>query len=1277
METLLHHFKHFYFVLLLLVFSGSVNGQCSITGVSPNASTYNLNPCTLLSGCGGVLYIGDGVNPTNLIMSTALNLTCLGSIQLIIKNNSSIDFSSGNDYLILASGSSIAFEGTGNLIGGSCNASERIYIGTNLIASCNGNAGADYSFPQLVSQGGYNIVNASISPTSACESGSFEITATPIPSLGATIKWYAVPSGGSPISTTNPYTTPLISTTTTYYVEAYYSSTGFSTPRKAVVATVNPLPTIITQPITQLDCEGASVNFTAVATGTGLTYTWQRKKPTDASFITIPVEGNISYPSVGKIKIDNVGSSQSPSGTQYQVVVTNSSGCSVTSSTATLLVNEIIGVTGSATVTQCYGTGYSYTVITSTPPPGYVVSYQWKSSVTSGVWNNVIDGTHFSGAITATLNILNGTPAESAGYRVYITFHSSGADCNVNSSSRGRSITFLPLLTASVSVSESANSICVGIPVTFTATPTNGGTTPTYQWKLNGSDVGANSTTPTYINSTLANGDIVTCEMTSNATCATGSPATSNAVTMAVKPILTSVSLNLNGSPTVCVSDSGTTLDIVEIGGATISSRQWGTRLVSGGTITPIGGASATTFTPGTGLLGGTWILVCTSTSTCGVSVVSNEITITVSTPPQLGLTQPTCAVTTGTITVTTPAPASGITYTLVGTSPTVAAVTNITGVFSGLAVGAYDVTVNNATCATSVTISPLAINTWSGIWSTGSPPTIDQNIVFSTGFSSTVDVEGCTCTVTSGVVTFNSSHTLKINNWVHVNGGSLTFENNASLVQINNVSNTNSGNIKYERQTTKITKMDYTYWSTPVLPFALGSVSPNTSGDKMYSYDSSIEDWKQESPATSMVPGVGYIVRGPQNFVPPMPASTYEAPFVGVPNNGHYEITGITADRSYLLGNPYPSALDADTFLDANQNVLDGTLYFWTHNTPIAIGTPNPGSGLYAYSGDDYASYNRTGGVSTAAPAPSSVFPYTGLNSNVPSGKIASGQGFFGGSKKVVDGFVSGIPIVYNNTMRVGVGGITGNNTQFFKTKNPKGKITTIEKHRIWLDLTNSQGAFKQTLIGYVTNASNEYEGWFDGESYDGNNFLDFYSVLQDKNLAIQGRALPFDKNDEVPLGYRAAVDGTFTMKIGQTDGVLSNQDVYIEDKLTNTIFDLKSGNYTFSTVAGTFNDRFVLRYKDTSNKTLGVDETDANDGIVVLYSNNYKTLIIRNNLKDSTVNSVTLFNMLGQKIAYWDVKGREQTTIQIPIKNLSSEIYIVKIKTTKGETSKKIVIK
>jgi hypothetical protein len=71
--------------------------------------------------------------------------------------------------------------------------------------------------------------------------------------------------------------------------------------------------------------------------------------------------------------------------------------------------------------------------------------------------------------------------------------------------------------------------------VSFTATPTNGGTAPIYQWKLNNVNVGGNSAT--YTNSSFVNGDVVQCVMTSNAACVVGNPAVSNSVTMGVNPL--------------------------------------------------------------------------------------------------------------------------------------------------------------------------------------------------------------------------------------------------------------------------------------------------------------------------------------------------------------------------------------------------------------------------------------------------------------------------------------------------------------------------------------------------------------------------------------------------------------------------------------------------------------------------------------------------------------------------------------------------------------------
>lgn len=657
-------------------------------------------------------------------------------------------------------------------------------------------------------------------------------------------------------------------------------------------------------------------------------------------------------------------------------------------------------------------------------------------------------------------------------------------------------------------------------------------------------------------------------------------------------------------------------------------------------------------------------------------------------TVPGIGtINQPNCITAAGSV-ILNDLPASG-TLNQTGTASRSIAITGTTMTISGLAAGTYNFTASNGTCTSSATanvvINPIVTNTWTGSWNNGTPNST-QALIFAAAYSSPTDLVGCSCQVNTGViVTINNPHTLTITNGLTVLGtGTLTFDydktfgvnpiSSASLVQINNV--TNSGNINYLRRTnTNLLSTDYTYWSSPVSGQTMNNLSPNTLPSMFYSYQvtATAENWQQESPGITMAPGVGYSIGGPKVITPP---DNYLATFIGVPNNGTITLSNVFANKSYLLGNPYPSAIDADQFLNQNAAVLGGTLYFWTHNTALQDRNnilATAGSGALAYTSDDYATYNITGGVGIDAGSSTSAAASSGANTSIPSGKIAAGQGFFASSQTVIPG---GSSIVFNNTIRL-AGEIAGikNNDQFFKTINPNIKSAlAIEKHRVWLNLSNTQGAFKQTLIGYITNASNEYESRFDGKSFDGNEFVDFYSINQDENLVIQGRALPFDKDDEVQLGFRTTIKGDFTINIDQTDGLFTSQNVFIEDKLTNKVVNLKEGDYNFTAAVGTFNDRFVLRYTD---KTLSIDETEVKDGIMADYSINYKTLIIRNNVKDAIVNSVILYNITGQKIANWDLKEREQNSIQIPIKNLPSEIYIVKIKTTQGEFSKKIIVR
>ncbi|MFV8342487.1 T9SS sorting signal type C domain-containing protein [Flavobacterium sp. XS2P39] len=681
-------------------------------------------------------------------------------------------------------------------------------------------------------------------------------------------------------------------------------------------------------------------------------------------------------------------------------------------------------------------------------------------------------------------------------------------------------------------------------------------------------------------------------------------------------------------------------------------------------TLTRSGTSSATTTGTGTsttisGLPTGTYTYTifngsCTSVASSNVVINTSHVAVA----PAVTLVQPVCTVSTGTITVTSPSPASGISYTVVGTVPFVASVTSATGVFSGLTPGTYNITTTNSGCissATSVTINPMPTNTWNGsAWSTGFVPTSSEKIIFNGSFSSTADLVACSCQVNSGAVVINSSHTLSLTNEVVVSGGSLTFENNASLVQSNNNA-VNTGNITYKRSNTTTRETDYTYWSSPVLNQTLYDVSQDTPDGTFYSFDAAVDDWVAESSSAHMTKGVGYIIRGPDYGESIPPPGFHEASFIGVPNNGLVEVIIPSSghETSNLVGNPYPCAVDADSFLTANNAILEGTLYFWTHSTQIGIGVSNPGTGLYAYSSDDYASYNLTGGTGTAG---NFIGGVTEQISNKPVGKIAAGQGFFATGK------ATGGNLIFNNGMRVAGGASGVNNSHFFKMAATKN-TSKIQKNRVWLNLTNTQGAFKQALVGYITNATDGYDSGFDGESFDGNEFIDFYSINEDKNLTIQGRALPFDQKDEIPLGYTSNIEGEFSISIDEVDGMLASQNIYIEDKITGVIKNLKEGVYSFTTKPGAFNDRFVMRYTNIE-KILGNDDFDILDK-TVLVSNKDKQVKI--NSSAEALDKVEVYDLLGRLVYQ---KGNIDAN-ELVISNLAinHQVLLFKIELQKGE--------
>jgi len=158
---------------------------------------------------------------------------------------------------------------------------------------------------------------------------------------------------------------------------------------------------------------------------------------------------------------------------------------------------------------------------------GQVYSITVVSGATTYTWTVPAGWVITSGQGSTGITVTTGTAGQNGNITV-----TAGNTCGTSTASY-LAVTVNPISIVSVSISVSANPVCFGDSVKFTATPVNGGTTPVYQWKVNGNTAGINSAT--YTSNTLSNNDVVTCEMTSNATpCATGSPATSNSITMIV-----------------------------------------------------------------------------------------------------------------------------------------------------------------------------------------------------------------------------------------------------------------------------------------------------------------------------------------------------------------------------------------------------------------------------------------------------------------------------------------------------------------------------------------------------------------------------------------------------------------------------------------------------------------------------------------------------------------------------------------------------------------------
>jgi gliding motility-associated-like protein len=387
-----------------------------------------------------------------------------------------------------------------------------------------------------------------------CAGDNIIFTATPVAGgASPTYQWFVngVFTGftGSVYATSTLTNNAQVSVTLTSSLTCSSPNTANS---NVIIVTVNPLSTLtanIAMNPSGPVCPGTLITFTAnvVNGGSNPFFQWQ------VNGVNAGVNSP-TYSGSGFQDMDVV-----------RVIVTTNLPCTAPVNTMSNLINVALLPTVTPTVSitpnpagpVCQGTNVTFTANSTFGGAGPI--YQW---FVNGV-NTGSTGSSFS---SSTLN--NGDLVQAQ--------MTSNAQCPVpavvSSNQVVMAVTAPVVPTANISVSP-VFPVCAGTPVTFSSVITNGGTLPVYQWLVNGVPTGINASTFSPV--ALNNGDVVSLQLTSNATCATPASVISNNIVSGILPYLSpAVSINAQPGLTVCAG-TPVTFTANGINGGASPSYQW------------------------------------------------------------------------------------------------------------------------------------------------------------------------------------------------------------------------------------------------------------------------------------------------------------------------------------------------------------------------------------------------------------------------------------------------------------------------------------------------------------------------------------------------------------------------------------------------------------------------------------------------------------------------------------------------------------------------------
>lgn len=565
-----------------------------------------------------------------------------------------------------------------------------------------------------------------------------------------------------------------------------------------------------------------------------------------------------------------------------------------------------------------------------------------------------------------------------------------------------------------------------------------------------------------------------------------------------------------------------------------------------------------------------------------------------------------------------------------------------------------YTIAKKGIVCAP-VFVATGSTKTWNGSWSPSAPTEIDNAVISNTGAPGSFV---CNTLAVNADISLIDGQTIEVVNAI-TGTGVITMSSQASIYQRNDASGITPTIALTKSTRTGLNAHDFIYWGTPLkstvntyalLATARAYINSNasTSGasgalENYYKYvagdTSTAGGW--QTLTSNPDPGSGFIssIKNQAPFVAGTQNTTdhINLTFTGAANNGTISLpianslASPTSGRNFnLFGNPYPSAINADLFLQYNTD-LDGAVYIWKATTPrvTTVGAN--------YTSADYIAYTRAGSTAEA-----------GISATLFNGKIATGQGF-----RVKANTVSGTgTVTFNNCMR-----ISGNNDQFMRTN----ETPIIDRYKLNFKGNNNVG--NQILIAYLPETTIGYDRMYDAE-LNSVSPAQMYSLLDNTNTQLGINARPtFTTNDAVALGIDKSDTTTENFSIGITEkeGVFQGTaiNVLLNDKLLNIYHNLANGEYNFSSNSTQLVNRFEVVYQQAA-----LGNTDFTASSVFATINNHALKITAS----LPITNVMVYDLTGRLVC--SLNEENQLQVNQPF-NYALGVYIVKIKMNNGETA------